>query len=174
VPSLLSLAQDLDLDRRENLVLSDSAGFASVCYPCGPQGLWALKPNVSKIKSAVQNVFSGSRQTARTISRIRDEAAAVHVLNGYGSRNTRALDIASHLSRAGMEAVVPPVNEGHADTNDYKSTVIVAYNSAEEAMPETFKRLKRTFKEKGVDVVLTEDPEQTVDFVVTIGSKTKI
>ena len=173
VPSLLSLAQGLDLDRRENLVLSDAAGYASVCYPCGPQGLWALKPNVSKIRSAVQGVFSGNRQAARTVNRIREEGAAVHVLNGYGNRNTRAIDIASRLSAAGMEATVPPVNEGRAETNDVKATLITAYNSAEEAMPETFKRLKRSFKEKGVDVTLVEDPEQSADFVVTIGSKTK-
>ena len=36
VPALLSLAQDVDLDRRENLVLSDAAGYSSICYPCGP------------------------------------------------------------------------------------------------------------------------------------------
>lgn len=173
VPSLLSLAQDIDLDRRENLVLSSASGFATECNPCGPQGLWMLKPNIPRIRSAVQNVFSGNKQTARTISRIRDEGATVHVLNGYSKRNARSLDVASRLSAAGMVASVPPVNEGRADTSDYKATLIRAYNGAEEANPETFKRLKRTFKEKGVDVELVQDPEQAADFVVTIGSKTK-
>ena len=115
-----------------------------------------------------------AKQAARTISKIRDEGATVHVLNGYGSRNARALDIANRLSAAGMEAVVPPVNEGRADTNDYRATLITAYNSAEEAMPESLKRIKRTFREKGVEVVFADDPEQTADFVVTIGSKTKV
>jgi LCP family protein required for cell wall assembly len=173
VPSLLSLAQDIDLDRRENLVLSTGSGYATDCYPCGPQGLYILKPNIPRIRQAVQNVFSGSRQAARTVSRIREEAATVHVLNGYSSRNQRSLDIASRLSAAGMVATVPPVNEGRADTSDYKATLIRAYNGAEETNPETFKRLKRAFKEKNVTVELVEDPEQEADFVVTVGSKTK-
>jgi hypothetical protein len=69
--------------------------------------------------------------------------------------------------------VVPPVNEGKADASDYRNTVITAYNSAQEAMPETFKRLKRIFKDKGADVVLVDDPEQAADFAVIVGDKTK-
>jgi LCP family protein required for cell wall assembly len=174
VPSLLSLARDIDLDRRENLVLSSAGGYSTTCYPCPPSGLYVLKANVSKIRSAVKNVFSGNRQAARTISRIREEAATVHVLNGYGSRNTRAIDIARRLSAIGMVASVPPVNEGRADSLDYGPTVITVYNGADEAMPETLRRLKRSFKEKNVEVVAADDPEQDADFVVTVGSKTKM
>ena len=174
VPSLLSLAQDIDLDRRENLVLSNGDGYSTTCYPCPPDGLYVLKANVAKIRSAVKNVFSGNRQAARTISRIREEAATVHVLNGYGSRNTRAIDIARRLSAIGMVATVPPVNEGRADSLDFGPTVITVYNGADEAMPETLKRLKRSFKEKNVEVVTADDPEQDADFVVTVGSKTKM
>jgi LCP family protein required for cell wall assembly len=174
VPSLLSLAQEIDLDRRVNLVLSEAGGYTTTCYPCPPSGLFMLKPNIPRIRSAVQGVFAGNRQAARTISRIRDEAATVHVLNGYGNRNSKALDVARRLSGVGMEAQVPPVNEGRADSSDYRATVITVYNGADEAMPESFKRLKRTFKEKGVEVIRTDDPEQTADFVVTIGSRTKL
>ena len=39
-----------------------------------------------------------------------------------------------------------------------------------QSVPET---LKRSFKEKGVVVELVEDPEQSADFVVTIGSRTR-
>ena len=116
VPRLLSLAQDIDLDRRENLVLSDGAGFASICYPCGPQSLWALKPNVPRIRAAVQDVFSNSREAARNINRLEEEGATVHVLNGQGGANTKALNIAAFLAGTGMDAVVPPVNDGQADT----------------------------------------------------------
>ncbi len=172
LPGLLSLAQEIDLDRRENLVLSDGAGFQTVCYPCGPQGLWALKPDVGKIRSAVQNVFSTNRQQARAINQIEAEGAVVHVLNGYGGTNLKAIGVAGYLAQAGMSAVVPPVADGKADSKDYKGTLITAYNGAEESMPETLKKLKRAFKDKGQEVVNVDDPEQEADFVVVVGEKT--
>jgi LCP family protein required for cell wall assembly len=173
LPKLLSLAQKIDLDRRENLVLSDGAGFQTVCYPCGPSGLWALKPDVAKIRSAVQNVFSTNRQQARTINDVAAEGAVVHVLNGYGGTNLKAIAIAGALADAGMQAVVPPVDDGKADSKDYKGTVITAYNGAESSMPETLKRLNKVFKDKGKEVVTVVDPEQEADFVVVVGDKTK-
>ena len=39
-------------------------------------------------------------------------------------------------------------------------------------MPETLKRLKRAFKDKGQEVVTVDDPEQEADFVVIVGEKT--
>jgi LCP family protein required for cell wall assembly len=172
VPRLLSLAQDLDLDRRENLVLSDGAGYASICYPCGPSGIWALKPNVPRIRAAVQDVFSNSREAARNINRLEEEGAAVHVLNGYGGANTRALSIAAYLSGLGMAAVVPPVNDGKADSKDYEGSVITAYNGAADSMPQTFRRLKGVFKDDGREIVYVDDPEAAADFVITVGKDT--
>jgi LCP family protein required for cell wall assembly len=173
LPKLLSLAQKIDLDRRENLVLSDGAGFQTVCYPCGPQGLWALKPDVAKIRSAVQNVFSTNRQQARTINDVAAEGAVVHVLNGYGGTNLKAISIAGALADAGMQAIVPPIDDGKADSKDYKGTVITAYNGAETSMPETLKRLNKAFKDKGKEVATVVDPAQEADFVVIVGDKTK-
>jgi LCP family protein required for cell wall assembly len=172
VPRLLSLAQDIDLDRRENLVLSDAAGYSSVCYPCGSSGLWMLKAKPALMRAAAQNVFSTNRQQARTINQLEDESAIVHVLNGYGGSNLKAIAIAGYLAQAGMSAVVPPVADGKADSNDYKSTLITVYNGAEAAMPETLKRLKRAFKDKGAEIVYESDPEQEADFVVVVGDKT--
>jgi LCP family protein required for cell wall assembly len=172
VPALLSLAQDIDLDRRENLVLSDSAGYSSVCYPCGPSGLWMLKAKPSLIRQAAQDVFSDSRQRARSINRLQDEGAVVHVLNGQGGSATKALGIAAFLSEAGIDATVPPVNDGRADSNDYEGTVITVYNGAGDLMPETLQKVKRSFKDKGAQVTFTDDPEQEADIVVVVGSKT--
>ena len=76
VPGLLSLAQDVDLDRRENLVLSDAAGYSSICYPCGSSGLWMLKARPALMREAAQNVFANSRQQARTINQL--EAGGRH------------------------------------------------------------------------------------------------
>jgi LCP family protein required for cell wall assembly len=173
VPRLLSLAQDLDLDRRENLVLSDGAGYASICYPCGPQGIWALKPNVPRIRAAVQDVFSNSREAARNINRLEAEGATVHVLNGQGGANTKALNIAAFLTATGMNAVVPPVNDGKADSNDYAGSVITVYNGAADSMPQTFRRLKGAFKDAGREVAYVDDPEATADFIITVGRKTE-
>jgi hypothetical protein len=173
VPAMLSLAQDVDLDRRENLVLSDAAGYSSICYPCGSSGLWMLKARPALMKEAAQNVFSNSRQQARTINELEEEGAIVHVLNGQGGTNLKAINIAAFLAAAGMDAVVPPIADGKADSKDYTSTLITVYNGAEEIMPETVKRLKRVFKDEGAEVVFAEEPDQGADIVVTVGEETE-
>ncbi len=173
VPGLLSLAQDVDLDRRENLVLSDAAGYSSICYPCGSSGLWMLKARPALMREAAQNVFANSRQQARTINQLEAEGAIVHVLNGQGGTNLKAINIAAFLAGTGMDAVVPPVADGKADSKDYVDTLITVYNGAQEIMPETVTRLKRVFKDKGAELVFADDPDQTADIVVIIGEKTE-
>jgi LCP family protein required for cell wall assembly len=173
VPSLLSLAQDVDLDRRENLVLSDAAGYSSICYPCGSSGLWMLKARPALMRDAAQNVFANSRQQARTINQLEAEGAIVHVLNGQGGTNLKAINIAAFLAGTGMDAVVPPVADGKADSKDYVDTLITVYNGAQEVMPETVTRLKRVFKDKGTELVFADDPDQTADIVVIVGEKTE-
>jgi LCP family protein required for cell wall assembly len=173
VPAMLSLAQDVDLDRRENLVLSDTAGYSSICYPCGSSGLWMLKARPALMREAAQNVFANSKQQARTINELEDEGAIVHVLNGQGGTNLKAINIAAFLAGTGMDAVVPPVADGKADSKDYVDTLITVYNGAEEVMPETVTRLKRVFKDKGAELVFADDPDQTADIVVMVGEKTE-
>jgi len=125
------------------------------------------------MRDAAQNVFSNSRQQARTINRLEEEAAIVHVLNGQGGTNLKAINVAAFLAGAGMDAVVPPIADGKADRKDYTGTLITVYNGAEETMPETVTRLKRLFKDKGAEVVFADDPEQGADIVVIVGEKTK-
>ncbi len=172
VPSMLSLAQKVDLDRRENLVLGSSR-YVETCYPCPPTGLFLLKAKPAAIKDAVQNVFSTSRAAQRSINTIADEGAVVHVINGQGGPNTKAVNIASNLGNKGVAALVPPLNGGKADASDYKNTVITFYNGAAESMPETAKRVKRTFTDKGVKLVYLDDPASEADIVITVGEKTK-
>lgn len=171
VPKLLALAQTVDLDRRENLVLSGSR-YATECYPCGSSGLYMLKAKPSAIKSAVKNVFSTSKAAAKSINALSDEGAVVQVLNGAGGRNARAIRIAENLSGKGVDAVVPPVNGGRADNNEYANAVITFYNGAEDRMPETAKKIKRTIKDKGFEVVSVDDPDAEADVVVIVGDKT--
>ena len=173
VPSMLSLAQKVDLDRRENLVLGSSR-FVIHCWPdCPIPTRYMLLAKPEAIKQAVQNVFSTTRAQARSISAIRDEGAIVHVLNGQGGPNTKAVNIASNLGTKGMDALVPPLAGGRADSDDVSGTIITFYNGAEEAMPETAARLKRTFKDKERELVYLDDPAAPADIVVTVGAKTE-
>jgi len=172
VPSMLSLAQKVDLDRRENLVLS-SGRYVEVCYPCGPQGLWMLKAKPAAIKGAVQNVFSSSKKQARTINKIQEEGAVVHVFNGQGGTNGKAINIAANLAKKGVDAVVPPINGGKAETKDQRATLITVYNGAEDVMPETITRIKRALDDEGREIAYEDDPDQTADVVVTVGKKTE-
>jgi predicted Fe-Mo cluster-binding NifX family protein len=169
---MLSLAEDIDLDRRENLVLSSSK-YVTVCYPCGSSGLWMLQSKPAAIKSAVKTVFSNTRAQARAINKIQDEGAVVHILNGEGGRNTKAINIAANLETKGVDAVVPPVNDGKAASNDFTDTVITVYNGAEEVMPETVTRVKRSLKDEGREVVFLDDPDAVADIVVTVGKRTE-
>ena len=172
VPKMLSLAQDIDLDRRENLVLSSSR-YVDVCYPCGSSGLWMLKAKPATIKSDVKSVFSTSKSKAKAINRVEDEGAVVHVLNGEGGRNTKAINIAANLAKNGLDAVVPPLKGGRADSADYTNTVITFYNGAERLMPESVTRIKRSFKDGGRELRYEEDPEAPADIVVVVGEKTQ-
>ncbi len=172
IPKMLTLAQKIDLNNRENLVLGSSR-YVTDCYPACPSGLYELIAKPSAIRSAVKNVFSTSKATARKMLQIRDEGATVYVLNGEGGRNNKAIDIASNLAGKGMDAIVPPVNDGKAETTDFSGTVIRVYNGADEKMPQTFARLKRTLKDKGRTLERVEDAATTADFVVIVGSKTK-
>lgn len=172
VPNLLSLAQDVDLDRRENLVLSSSR-FVTDCYPDCPSGQADLIAKPAAIKSAVQNIFSHTKKQATAINEVRAEDAVVHVINGESGPNTKAVDIATALGRKGISAIVPPINGGKADRDDYAGTVITLYNGAEATMPATVAALERTFKDGGQEVRMAVDPEQPADIVMTVGAETK-
>jgi ABC-type branched-subunit amino acid transport system substrate-binding protein len=169
---MLSLVRELDLDGRENLVLSSSK-YVDTCYPCGSSGLWMLKAKPAAIKSDVKNIFSTSKSKQRQINRVREEGAKVYVLNGQGGRNTKAINIASNLSGKGMDAIVPPVNDGKAEASDFNGTVIRVYNGADEEMPQTFKRLKGALKDKKRSVEFIDNPNAQADFTVVVGSKTQ-
>ena len=172
VPKMLALADDLDLDGRENIVLS-SGKYVETCYPCGSSGLWMLKAKPAVIRSDIKNVFSTSKAKQRAINKVRDEEAIVYVLNGKGGTNNKAIDIASNLSGKGMDAIVPPVNSGKAENSKYTGTVIRAYNGANGEMPETFKKLKNVLNDKKRSVELIDDPNAQADFIVIVGSKTE-
>jgi ABC-type branched-subunit amino acid transport system substrate-binding protein len=132
-----------------------------------------LKARPAAIRADVKNVFSTSKAKQRQINRVRDEGARVYVLNGQGGRNTKAIDIASNLSGKGVDAIVPPVNDGKAEAGDFKGTVIRVYNGANEEMPQTFKRLKNVLNDKRRTVEFIDNPDAQADFTIVVGAKTK-
>jgi LCP family protein required for cell wall assembly len=168
LPSLIQLAQSVDLNRRVSLVLSPPS-YGTVCYPCPPSGLWMIKPNVSAIKQAVRTIFTVDPAQQKQRDELEAEGAVVNVLNGTAQPNTKTTQAADFLASLGIDASVPPVNGGAADNPNYPTTVITAYNGAEQNMTTTAKVLADTF---GVTVQTASDPAQTADFVVIVGTDT--
>jgi polyisoprenyl-teichoic acid--peptidoglycan teichoic acid transferase len=167
-PKLIGLAQTIDLNKRVSIVLSPPT-YGSVCYPCPPSGLWAIKPNIPAIRQAVANIFKQSPAQAKQRAQLEAENATVNVLNGTTGTNVLANNTVDYLSAIGINALMPPVNGGAADRSDYTDTVIIAYNGADQSMPTTLSVLQKTF---GVTAQTAADSKQQADFVVIVGSAT--
>ena len=101
VPKMLTLAQDLDLDGRENLVLS-SAKYVETCYPCGSSGLWMLKAKPATIKADVKNIFSTSKAKQRSIN--------THPRRGSGGLRAQRPGRSQHQ---GHQHRLQPQRQGH-------------------------------------------------------------
>jgi len=168
LPGLISLAQSIDLNRRVSLVLSPPS-YGTVCYPCPPSNLWMIKPNVSAIKQAVRTIFTVDPAAQAQRDQLEAEGAVVNVLNGTSQPNIKSTQAADFLASLGINAAVPPVNGGAADNPNYPTTVITAYNGADQNMPTTAKVLADTF---GVTVQTATDAAQAADFVVIVGADT--
>ena len=170
IPKLIQLAQEIDLDERISLVL-DPPDYSETCYPCPPDGQYVLRANVAKIRKDVGNIFKRDRADVERATEMKSEGAIVHVLNGTRNSNVRTTRISDVLDSFGVNAIVPPVNAGAADSSDFTETVITVYNGAEQAMPSTIAFLERTFD---VTAVTAEDPTQEADIVIVVGTGTPL
>jgi len=175
LPQLAQLAQSIDLDKRISLQLTPSkfstqcgTSSAALCQPFG-NAPYGLVPKISAIQRAVKNVFITDPDAIEQQQALDSEAAVVQVVNGTASSNERTTNLSDYLGYVGLSSSVPPVNAGKADRDDYPSTIITAYNGAENDMPETIKLLER---ELGVTAVTAEDPAQTANIVVVVGKDT--
>jgi LCP family protein required for cell wall assembly len=61
LPQLIRIAADVDVARRRSLVLSPEKGFSTECNACQPDGQYKLLGDVTRIRKAVQGVFSKGR-----------------------------------------------------------------------------------------------------------------
>ncbi|MDQ3492243.1 MAG: LCP family protein [Chloroflexota bacterium] len=169
-PRLVSLAQDVDVDQRVSLTLAPPT-YSDQCYPCPGTGLFELRANVPAIRSAVAGLFTEAAAAAERRERLSAEAATVSLLNGTSNLNTKSTRIADALASLGVNASLPLANGGRADADTYTQTVITAYNGAGDDMPETVALLEEAF---GVTVETADDPAQATDFVVIVGSETRV
>ena len=105
---------------------------------------------------------AGTRRAPSTSWRMR--APSCTSSTGRAARTSRPSTSPPSWPAAAWTPWCPPIADGKADSKDYTSnTVITVFNGAEEAMPETFARLKRVFKDKGAEVVLEEDADQAAE-----------
>jgi hypothetical protein len=130
---------------------------------------YGQEANTAQMRKAVQNVFKTDRKLIARQQTLAAEGAVVHVLNGTRGANTRSTRIAEYLEYLGVSAIVAPVNGGRAERADHTTTVITAYNDAASQFPETIATLEQEF---GVTTATVEDPSQTANIVVTVGSET--
>ncbi len=168
IPALIGLAQEIDLDKRISLVL-DPPEYSQTCYPCPPDGLYVLKANIERIRRDVSTIFKRERDEVARAEKMRSEGALVHVLNGTEQSNLWTTRLADYFASLGVNAIVPPVNAGLADRNDYEGSTILAYNGALEAMPETIAFLQG---ELGATATEVDDPDEEADIVVIVGKGT--
>jgi LCP family protein required for cell wall assembly len=141
--------------------------FSPPRYGSEPQGDprgYVIKPDVAKIRAAVDAAFSTDPQLEDQRDAFGQEGASIWVLNGSG-RQGQASNLAAYLEYFGLSASAP-VQKPDAVP---KTTSIVVYNGREAALPSTVAYLEGLF---GTKAVLKDDPAARVDIVVTTAKST--
>jgi LCP family protein required for cell wall assembly len=167
LPQLISLMEKVDLANLRSFVFTPPV-YAQECAPADCAVKYTLEPKVGAIRQAVREAFTVDPALLKSRLKLATEAGKIWVLNGSGI-NGQAGAVADYLDYLGVDASVPPVNQGRADASTYKTTTVTFYNGAELKMPETVRVLEDTF---GVEVAVVDDPGVTVDVIVITGKKT--
>ena len=159
---LLGLASEVDTKNIRSYVFTPP--FYQKEYTSSPRG-YIIVPYVSKIRSAVSQVFSADPADEAERQKLAQEQAVVWVLNGTSDPG-RGTAIADYLDFHGVAASSPRQKPpGAVPAN----TTIVAYNGAAADMQDTIAYLEKTF---GVTVTEKTDPAIRTDIVVTVGKST--
>ena len=167
LPQLISLMEKVDLANLRSFVFTPPV-YAQECAPADCAVKYTLEPKVGAIRQAVREAFTVDPALLKSRLKLATEAGKTWVLNGSGI-NGQAGAVADYLDYLGVDASVPPVNQGRANASTYKTTVVTFYNGAELKMPETVRVLEETL---GVKIAVVEDPAVTVDVIVITGKKT--
>lgn len=166
-PRMIQLLTEVDVNRRDSLVLTPPT-FGRECYPCPPSGQYVLQANVPAIRRGVQQILDVDPAAEQQRAKYASEQAVVHVLRGTPDVN-QATRVADYFASLGIDAIVPPLNGGQAETLDHVETTITVYNGREAEAPETIRTLAEAL---GVTATTATDPAATADIVVITGTST--
>jgi LCP family protein required for cell wall assembly len=159
---LLGLASQVDTANIRSFVFAPPLYSRDTCQDA--RGCVVI-PNISRIKQAVKNAFSGDPRDEALRQTLAAEGGRVWVMNGTNTTN-RGARLAAYLEYHGLDASAP---RGKPKGGVPARTVITVYNGAETDLTATIAYLERVFD---VKVKTANDPKVTVDVVVTIGRNT--
>jgi LCP family protein required for cell wall assembly len=159
---LLGLASQVDTANIRSFVFAPPLYSRDTCQDA--RGCVVI-PNISRIKQAVKNAFSGDPRDEALRQTLAAEGGRVWVMNGTNTTN-RGARLAAYLEYHGLDASAP---RGKPKGGVPARTVITVYNGAETDLTATIAYLERVFD---VKVKTANDPKVTVDVVVTIGRTT--
>ncbi|HEX2469695.1 MAG TPA: LCP family protein [Candidatus Limnocylindrales bacterium] len=159
---LLGLASQVDTANIRSFVFAPPLYSRDTCQDA--RGCVVI-PNISRIKQAVKNAFSGDPRDEALRQTLAAEGARVWVLNGTNTAN-RGARLAAYLEYHGLDASAP---RGKPKGSVPAKTVITVYNGAEADLAATVTYLEALFK---VKIKTANDPAVAADVVVTIGRTT--
>ena len=161
LPQLIELAQRIDIGNVRSFVFSPPY-FGTEGYV---NGLYVLQANVSRIAKAAAHAFDFSPREQAQRQEIAEEGAIVWVVSGTGEA-ARATALAEYLDYVGFAASAP---RGQAPDTVAATTILTAYNGAEEEFPASIAQLQTLFK---TTIVTAVDPKKKADIVVVQGTRT--
>lgn len=159
---LLGLASQVDTANIRSFVFAPPLYSRDTCQDA--RGCVVI-PNISRIKQAVKNAFSGDPRDEVLRQTLAAEGGQVWVLNGTSTAN-RGARLAAYLEYHGLDASAP---RGKPKGNVPARTVITVYNGAETDLTATIAYLESVFE---VKIKTASDPKVTADVVITIGRNT--
>jgi polyisoprenyl-teichoic acid--peptidoglycan teichoic acid transferase len=159
---LLGLASQVDTANIRSFVFAPPLYSRDTCQDA--RGCVVI-PNISRIKQAVKNAFSGDPRDEALRQTLAAEGGRIWVMNGTNTTN-RGARLAAYLEYHGLDASAP---RGKPEGGVPARTVITVYNGAETDLAATIAYLESVFD---VKVKTASDPKVTVDVVVTIGRNT--
>jgi polyisoprenyl-teichoic acid--peptidoglycan teichoic acid transferase len=159
---LLGLASQVDTANIRSFVFAPPLYSRDTCQDA--RGCVVI-PNISRIKQAVKNAFSGDPRDEALRQTLAAEGARVWVLNGTNTAN-RGARLAAYLEYHGLDASAP---RGKPKGSVPARTVITVYNGAEADLAATVTYLEALFK---VKIKTANDSAVVADVVVTIGRTT--
>jgi LCP family protein required for cell wall assembly len=162
IPQLMALATRVDTTSIRSVIFTPP--FYQTEVPNDPRRGYVIEPNVFRIRQAVKAAFTVDPNFQQAHDAIASEGAQVWVLNGTGQTG-EAANVAGFLDYLGIAATAPSQKPPAVGS----TTIIRAYNGADEQMPLTLKALEQVF---GVKVMPVTDASVHVDFIVVTARNT--